>query len=171
MSLVCTKVAEDWFPLLELLALVFNPSNKFHVYNSSRATEETVANGEAEGEKKADAGVWALSVDTRQPRGWLVDLLNVFGASGGFQLIHDRITSGNNLTVPLISALVRPFGFCYELLALNTVKQYFLPVIEAVPKFLENLTDEELKKESKNESKNDSISSIVKSLKNLLKHY
>ena len=26
---------------------------------------------------------------------------------------------------------------------------YFLPVIEGVPKFLENLTDEELKKESK----------------------
>ena len=168
MSLVCTKVTEDWFPLLELLALVFNPSNKFHVYNSSRTTEETAANGEAEGEKKVEAGVWALSVDTRQPRGWLVDLLNAFGASGGFQLVHDRITAGNNLTVPLISALVRPFGFCYELLALNTVKQYFLPVIEAVPKFLENLTDEELKKESKNESKNDSISSIIKSLKNLL---
>ena len=53
-SLVCTKVTEDWGPLLELLALVFNPSNKFHVYNSSRTTEETAANGEAEGEKKAD---------------------------------------------------------------------------------------------------------------------
>ena len=166
-SLVCTKVGEDWFPLLELLALVFNPTNKFHVYNSSRATDEA-AGGEAEGERKLEAGVWALSVDTRQPKGWLVDLLNVFGTNGGFQLVHDRITAGTNLTVPLISALVRPFGHCYELLALNTVKQYFLPVIEAVPKFLENLTDEELKKESKNESKNDSISAIVKSLKNLL---
>merc|ERR1719232_1189133 len=86
----------------------------------------------------------------------------------GFQLIHDRIMSGNNLTVPLIFALVRPFGLCYELLTLKTVKQYFLPIIEAVPKFLENLTDEELKKESKNESKNDTISAIVKSLKSLL---
>ena len=84
------------------------------------------------------------------------------------QLLHNRIISGENLTVPLIFALVRPFGLCYELLTLKTVKQYFLPVIEAVPNFLENLTDEELKKESKNESKNDTISAIVKSLKNLL---
>ena len=36
-----------------------------------------------------------------------------------------------------------------------------------MPTFLENLTDEELKKEAKNESKNDTISAIVKSLKNL----
>ena len=43
----------------------------------------------------------------------------------------------------------------------------FLPIIEAVPKFLENLTDDELKKEAKNESKNDTISAIVKSLKSL----
>ena len=112
--------------------------------------------------------VFAASIDTRQPKGWLVDLINVFGTEGGFQLLHDRITAGENLTVPLIFALVRPFGLCYELLTLKTVTQYFLPVIEAVPKFLENLTDEELKKESKNESKNDTISAIVKSLKNLL---
>ena len=112
--------------------------------------------------------MFAASIDSRQPKGWLVDLINVFGVEGGFQLLHDRIIAGQNLTVPLIFALVRPFGLCYELLTLKTVTQYFLPVIDAVPKFLENLTDEELKKESKNESKNDTISAIVKSLKNLL---
>ena len=54
---------------------------------------------------------------------------------------------------------------CYELLNPRTVKTIFLPIIEAVPKFLENLTDDELKKEAKNESKNDTISAIVKNLK------
>ena len=39
---------------------------------------------------------------------------------------------------------------------LDAVTNYFLPVIEAVPRFLENLTDEELKKESK-ETKHKSI--------------
>jgi hypothetical protein len=34
-----------------------------------------------------------------------------------------------------------------------------------VPEILENLTDEELKKEAKNESKNDAISVIIKSCK------
>lgn len=61
----------------------------------------------------------------------------------------------------------RPFGQCYEFLSQNTVKKYFLPVIEIVPRFLENLTDEELKKEAKNENKNDALSMIIKSLKNL----
>ena len=175
-TLVCTKISEDWFPLLELLALVFNPNNKFHVYNSSRtsnSSQQQNANKKEpdsiDQESAEDGSVqFAASIDSRQPKGWLVDLLNVFGANQGFQLLHDRILSGTNLTVPLIFSLIRPFGLCYELLTLNTVKQYFLPIIEAVPKFLENLTDEELKKESKNESKNDTISAIVKSLKSLL---
>ena len=156
---MCTKIDEDWFPLLDLLSLVFNPNNKFHSYNSSRASEAAQAGSEAQ---------WSASVDSRQPKGWLVDLLNIFGTQQGFQLVRDRIMSGKNLTVPLIYALLRPFGLCYELLTLETIKQYFLPIIEAIPKFLENLTDEELKKESKNESKNDTISAIVKSLKCLL---
>lgn len=37
-----------------------------------------------------------------------------------------------------------------------------------VPVILDNLTDEELKKEAKNESKNDAISSIIKALKGLV---
>lgn len=63
--------------------------------------------------------------------------------------------------------LCRPFGQCYEFLTLHTVKKYFLPIIEMVPQFLENLTDDELKKEAKNEAKNDALSMIIKSLKNL----
>merc|ERR1719383_618693 len=43
-----------------------------------------------------------------------------------------------------------------------------MPIVELVPTFLDNLTDDELKKEAKNESKNDSVSSIVKYLKNLV---
>ena len=39
---------------------------------------------------------------------------------------------------------------------------------EIVPKFLDGLTDEELKKESKSEVKNDALSSIVKALKQLV---
>ena len=61
----------------------------------------------------------------------------------------------------------RPFGQCYEFLSQHTVKKYFIPIIEIVPQFLENLTDEELKKEAKNETKNDALSMIIKSLKNL----
>ncbi|KAF4027179.1 hypothetical protein G4228_018934 [Cervus hanglu yarkandensis] len=99
--------------------------------------------------------------------GWLVDLLNKFGTLNGFQILHDRFINGSALNVQIIAALIKPFGQCYEFLTLHTVKKYFLPVIEMVPQFLENLTDEELKKEAKNEAKNDALSMIIKSLKNL----
>ncbi|KAG7261765.1 hypothetical protein CRUP_009517 [Coryphaenoides rupestris] len=82
-------------------------------------------------------------------------------------MLHDRFMSGQALNVQIIAALIKPFGQCYEFLTLHTVKKYFLPVIEMVPQFLENLTDEELKKEAKNEAKNDALSMIIKSLKNL----
>jgi ubiquitin carboxyl-terminal hydrolase 9/24 len=39
---------------------------------------------------------------------------------------------------------------------------------DIVPKFLDKLTDEELKKESKTEAKNDALSSIIKALKQLV---
>ena len=61
----------------------------------------------------------------------------------------------------------RPLGQCYELLSQKTVTQYLLPIIEAVPKFLDSLNDDDLKKEAKNESKNDAVSAIIKSLKSL----
>ena len=165
-ELVCTKIQDDWFPLLDLLALIFNPNNKFHVYNSSRACEATTGIVSS-GVSTSEEDMFAAPIDSRLPKGWLVDMINAFGHHNGFKKVHDRIMSGENLTVPLIFALVRPFGMCFELLTLKTVKQFFLPIIEAVPNFLENLTDEELKKEAKNESKNDTISAIVKSLKHL----
>ena len=120
------------------------------------------------------------------PKGWLVDLINRFGYHGGFKYLLERFSkataattvsptpeadpkgdTAGGMSVALIFALVRPFGQCYELLTPTTVSTYLLPVVEAVPKFLESLSDEELKKEAKNESKNDALSSIVKSLKSL----
>ena len=73
----------------------------------------------------------------------------------------------NNILSNCLTLFSRPFGQCYELLTQKTVTQYLLPIIEAVPKFLDSLNDEDLKKEAKNESKNDAVSAIIKSLKSL----
>lgn len=107
----------------------------------------------------------AQCVDPRNPKGWLVDLLNRFGFYGGFDRLLQRFCDTNGLTVPLIHALVRPFGQCHALLTQRTLNTYLMPIVEAVPTFLESLSDDDLKKEVKNESKNDSLSAIVKSLK------
>ncbi|XP_033842564.1 probable ubiquitin carboxyl-terminal hydrolase FAF-X isoform X2 [Periophthalmus magnuspinnatus] len=161
-ELCVAKLSQDWFPLLELLAMATNPHCKFHIYNGTRPSESVPA-----GAQLADDELYARPPDPRSPKGWLVDLINKFGTLNGFQILHDRFMSGQALNVQIIAALIKPFGQCYEFLTLHTVKKYFLPVIEMVPQFLENLTDEELKKEAKNEAKNDALSMIIKSLKNL----
>ncbi|XP_013883260.1 probable ubiquitin carboxyl-terminal hydrolase FAF-X [Austrofundulus limnaeus] len=161
-ELCVAKLSQDWFPLLELLAMATNPHCKFHIYNGTRPSETVPA-----GAQLADDELYARPPDPRSPKGWLVDLINKFGTLNGFQILHDRFMSGQALNVQIIAALIKPFGQCYEFLTLHTVKKYFLPVIEMVPQFLENLTDEELKKEAKNEAKNDALSMIIKSLKNL----
>ncbi|KAM9576324.1 ubiquitin carboxyl-terminal hydrolase 9X-like isoform 3-T3 [Trichechus inunguis] len=161
-ELCVAKLSQDWFPLLELLAMALNPHCKFHIYNGARPCESVSTNVQL-----AEDELFAHSLDPRLPKGWLVDLINKFGTLNGFQILHDRFINGPALNVQIIAALIKPFGQCYEFLSLHTVQKYFIPVIEVVPQFLENLTDEELKKEAKNEAKNDALSMIIKSLKNL----
>lgn len=137
---------------------------RFHTFTAARS--ET--NAQVVVQSRPDEEVYAkCSGDARMPRGWLIELINKFGRLGGFDIILDRFQKSSQLSVAVIAALVRPFGLCFEMLTLSTIEKYFLPIIQMVPTFLENLTDEELKKESKNETKNDALSFIVKSLRNL----
>lgn len=161
-DLCVTKLNQDWFPLLELLAIVFNPQCKFHTFNITRPSE-VYPNSIS----TADEEVFAKSPDIRAPRGWLVDLINRFGKSNGFQLLLERFQSEQNLSLPVMFALIRPFGLCFEMLTVPTITRFFLPIVEVIPAYLDNLSDEDLKKESKNEGKNDLISGLVKFLKNL----
>uniref|UniRef100_A0A8I3PCL0 ubiquitinyl hydrolase 1 n=1 Tax=Canis lupus familiaris TaxID=9615 RepID=A0A8I3PCL0_CANLF len=161
-ELCVAKLSQDWFPLLDLLAMALNPHCKFHIYNGTRPCESVSTNAQLPEDE-----LFARSSDPRSPKGWLVDLINKFGTLNGFQILHDRFINGSALSVQIIAALIKPFGQCYEFLSQHTVKKYFIPIIEIVPQFLGNLTDEELKKEAKNETKNDALSMIIKSLKNL----
>lgn len=74
----------------------------------------------------------------------------------------DKSMENNNITLHLIYALVRPFGQCYELLTNYTIEKYFLPMWNIVLELLNNLSDEELKREAKPEGRNDLINGIVK---------
>ncbi|XP_076659536.1 ubiquitin carboxyl-terminal hydrolase-like faf [Halictus rubicundus] len=163
-ELCVLKLDEDWFPLLDLLAMVFNPSNKFHTFNAARVSETVPP-----GSDIPDEELYARPpADSRSTRGWLVDLINRFGSLNGFDILLSRFQSGRNLSILVIYALIRPFGLCYELLTVHTIVKYLMPIVEMVPVILNNLTDEELKKEAKNEAKNDAISAIIKAAKCLV---
>ncbi|XP_055695090.1 probable ubiquitin carboxyl-terminal hydrolase FAF isoform X2 [Lutzomyia longipalpis] len=208
--------------LLDLLAVVLDPDNKFHTFNASRQQEAYSPGPNGVGLQSALWGnmdeIYAVSPsEPRNPRGWLVDLLNRFGQFGGFDNLLERFNTGmallkkpassedmqmssggntsslslsddstkmktstvsssgtnststslvlednNKITLPLIHALVRPFGQCYELLTIPTIEKYFMPIWSVVLELLESLTDEELKKEAKPEGRSDSINGIVR---------
>lgn len=48
-----------------------------------------------------------LSVCPSCAQGWLVDLINKFGTLGGFQILHDRLMSGQALNVQIIAAFIK----------------------------------------------------------------
>ncbi|XP_055701076.1 probable ubiquitin carboxyl-terminal hydrolase FAF isoform X2 [Phlebotomus papatasi] len=208
--------------LLDLLAVVLDPDNKFHTFNASRQPEIYLPGTNGVGLQSPIWGnmedIYAVSpAEPRHPKGWLVDLLNRFGQLGGFDNLLERFNTGiallkkpvssedmqsssagttsslslsddstkmktstvsssgtnststslvlednNKITLPLIHALVRPFGQCYELLTIPTIEKYFMPIWGVVLELLDGLTDEELKKEAKPEGRSDSINGIVR---------
>lgn len=124
-ELCVLKLPYDWYPLLDLLAMVFNPNNKFHSFNASRPSETAGVQSNL-----SEEDLYARPAnDLRNPRGWLVDLINRFGELGGFQALLDRFQSGKNLTVSVVFGLLRPFGLAYEFLTPHTINKYILPVL------------------------------------------
>lgn len=124
-ELCVAKLPHDWFPLLDLLAMIFNPSTKFHTFNSARSSETAGPNCSLSEEE-----LYArVSPDLRNPRGWLVDLINKFGEHHGFHILLERFQSGSNLSVSIVHALIKPFGFCYEFLTPHTIHKFMLPIL------------------------------------------
>lgn len=143
---------EEYGPQTESEAAAFNNDSSSLINSSTNMTTITTTTTYARSFMKA-------------PHGWLVDFINYFGELKGFQLLMERFTSSVKLNIQVIAALLKPWGLCYQFLTAHTVKTYFLPIIEIVPKFFENLSDEDIKKECKSENKNDSISTVIKWLK------
>lgn len=62
-ELCVVKLSQDWFPLLELLAMATNPHCKFHIYNGTRPSESIPA-----GPQLADDELFARPPDPRSPK-------------------------------------------------------------------------------------------------------
>ncbi|XP_049729318.1 probable ubiquitin carboxyl-terminal hydrolase FAF-X isoform X6 [Loxodonta africana] len=120
-ELCVAKLSQDWFPLLELLAMALNPHCKFHIYNGTRPCESVSSNVQLPEDE-----LFARSPDPRSPKGWLVDLLNKFGTLNGFQILHDRFINGTALNVQIIAALIKLLqisSFNGKMNALNEVNK------------------------------------------------
>lgn len=99
------------------------------------------------------------------PKYLIFDLINFFGNIGGFDLLLSRLRS-NELSLNKILAYLTPINSCLDFLSYKTMELYAVPILETVPVFIQNLSDEDLKKEIKNEGKSDTLSCIIKILRN-----
>jgi ubiquitin carboxyl-terminal hydrolase 9/24 len=103
-ELCAVKVDQDWFPLMELLARALNPNCKWNNFNREQKSE-WLQKAEAAG--TADS-LFSCSPDDKEPRGWLCDLINIFGDNGGFEAFHAHLCSGRDaLSVTVIAAQIR----------------------------------------------------------------
>ncbi|XP_019859893.1 PREDICTED: probable ubiquitin carboxyl-terminal hydrolase FAF-X isoform X3 [Amphimedon queenslandica] len=61
-------------------------------------------------------------------KGRLVDLINLFGRLGGFDFLKKRICEGE-LTVNILSFLLRPFGLCSSFLTEKVRNDYIIAIV------------------------------------------
>lgn len=217
LHLIAIHMRRDNPYLLDLLAMVLDPDNKFNTFNAARHPE-CFGPDFVWGILDENQVFAKIPPEPKSPRGWLVDLINRFGQLGGFDNLLERFNAGvallkkqpssddvqqssscvstqslsddssskmrtstmsssggtnststsilmddsNKLSLPLIHALLRPFGQCYELLTVPTIEKYFMPIWEVVLELLDSLSDDELKREAKPEGRSDYINGIVR---------
>ena len=66
-----------------------------------------------EGEGEGEVEVFGAPPEDKAPRGWLCDLINIFGEEGGFRALHKRICGGTEaLTVVVVAAQIRCVRVC-----------------------------------------------------------
>ena len=81
---------------------------RWNYFNQEKASE-TVEQAEKEDRLNE---LFARPSEEKSPRGWLCDLINIFGDSGGFDRLKTRFCSNtNNLTVSVIAAQIRYVAF------------------------------------------------------------
>ena len=87
---------------------------RWNMFNQEKKPEKLAPQAEEkrDGEKDEEEGeveVFAQPPDDKAaPRGWLCDLINIFGEEGGFRSLHRRICGGTEaLTVMVVAAQIR----------------------------------------------------------------
>ena len=85
-----------------------------------------------------------MSFNGKDPYGWLVDLLNQFGAKNGFGYIQDLFEKGD-LDAVAMAAILKPLGNCAELLNQSAVNPMLAKCIEFAVNYVTSLKDKDLK--------------------------
>uniref|UniRef100_A0A2K5QGA4 ubiquitinyl hydrolase 1 n=1 Tax=Cebus imitator TaxID=2715852 RepID=A0A2K5QGA4_CEBIM len=85
-ELCVAKLSQDWFPLLELLAMALNPHCKFHIYNGTHPCESVSSNAQLPEDE-----VFASSSDPQSPK--LLQISSFNGKMNALNEINKVISS------------------------------------------------------------------------------
>ncbi|XP_030369464.1 probable ubiquitin carboxyl-terminal hydrolase FAF isoform X2 [Scaptodrosophila lebanonensis] len=97
LHLIAIHMQRDNPYLLDLLAIVFDPDNKFNAFNAARQPECFALPECIWGVLDSNKMFAKPPPEPKNPRGWLVDLINRFGQLGGFDNLLERFNSGLEL--------------------------------------------------------------------------
>lgn len=113
------KLSQDWFPLLELLAMATNPHCKFHIYNGTRPSETVPA-----GAQLADDELFARPPDPRSPK--VKDLLKNYHLIFSHNFLFNGFCGVGFLT--FIKSKQELLFFFDHIVRTRPTKQCFLPL-------------------------------------------
>uniref|UniRef100_A0A1A9ZPQ2 ubiquitinyl hydrolase 1 n=1 Tax=Glossina pallidipes TaxID=7398 RepID=A0A1A9ZPQ2_GLOPL len=94
LHLIAIHMTRDNPYLLDLLAIVFDPDNKFNTFNAARQPECFASPEHLWGVLDGNKMFAKPPPEPKNPRGWLVDLINRFGQLGGFDNLQERFNRG-----------------------------------------------------------------------------
>ncbi|XP_045061352.1 ubiquitin carboxyl-terminal hydrolase 24-like isoform X1 [Coregonus clupeaformis] len=142
-ELVAERVKQEPIPvgLMGVLAMAFNPDNEYHFKNRMKACQRNWS------EVFGEEAMFAVSPSNnyqKEPHGWLVDLVNLFGEMGGFTAIQAKLNT-EEIEIGCVSALVQPLAVCAEYLNSSLVQPMLDPVIHKMITYVQNLEEKDLK--------------------------
>ena len=92
---------------------------------------------------------WAVPRTSKPQYIWLADLLDSFGAAGGFDSLKAAVTENANITGTQMALLVRPFGGTVaSLLTKTTIEIHFVPIRNKMQQFVGDLTEASIQGEN-----------------------
>ncbi|XP_067634379.1 probable ubiquitin carboxyl-terminal hydrolase FAF isoform X3 [Eurosta solidaginis] len=97
LHLIAIHMQRDNPYLLDLLAMVFDPENKFNTFNAARQPGGFTPPEYLWGILDSNKMFAKPPPEPKNPRGWLVDLINRFGQLGGFDNLLERFNCGLQL--------------------------------------------------------------------------
>ncbi|KAF8763443.1 Ubiquitin carboxyl-terminal hydrolase 24 like protein [Argiope bruennichi] len=160
-NLITTRLKTDPVPesLLQVLEKAFDPESEFHIKNKHK----TVSSAHWLDSVFVPEQAYAVSRNSIEPYGWLVDLINRFGQQNGFESIQHRFSG--DITGTGMAALLSPLAKSAEFLNPNKVCQHLSPCMDIAVRYIKSLSDNDIKSKSVC-----SISDLLKSMKVLCLH-